>query len=61
MALHYNGFIAKSHISRRWKFQFIESPESLSVPQQPVMPGKRSVPVENVCEGQPHHATCSAK
>lgn len=35
-ALHDNGFIAKSHISRRWKIQFIESPECLSVQQQPV-------------------------
>lgn len=36
MVLHDNGFIAKSHISRRWKIQFIESPECLSVQQQPV-------------------------
>lgn len=36
MALHDNGFIAKSHISRRWKIQFIESPKCLSVQQQPV-------------------------
>lgn len=36
MALHDNGFIAKSHISRRWKIQFIESPECLSVQRQPV-------------------------
>lgn len=36
MALHDNDFIAKSHISRRWKIQFIESPECLSVQQQPV-------------------------
>lgn len=36
MALRDNGFIAKSHISRRWKIQFTESPGWLCTQRQPV-------------------------
>lgn len=61
MALHDNGFIAKSHISRRWKIQFIESPECLSVQQQPVYT-QEEIGACGKCIGRTtHNATFSAK
>lgn len=61
MALHDNGFIAKSHISRRWKIQFIEPFECLSVQQQPVY-AQEEIGACGKCTGRTtHNATCSAK
>ena len=61
MALHDNGFIAKSHISRRWKIQFIESPECLSVQQQSVYT-QEEIGACGKCIGRTtHNATFSAK
>lgn len=61
MALHDNGFIAKSHISRRRKIQFIESPECLSVQEQPVYT-QEEIGACGKCIGRTtHNATFSAK
>lgn len=61
MALHDNGFIAKSHISGRWKIQFIESPEYLPVQQQPVYAQEETSACGKCIGRTTHNATCSAK
>lgn len=61
MVLHDNGFIAKSHISRRWKIQCIESPEYLPVQQQPVYAQEETGGWGKCIGRTTHNATCSAK